>query len=148
MSVATLGRHGPGPDSAGLLRLARHGVAEAMLSSDAAARYATAHLAALRAAAAVVAARARPDTRAGRRRPISVWVLLGRVAPELAEWATFFAAGARKRAAAEAGLHHQVSAREADDLLRDAEAFLHVAESALDVDSQVALPIAPAATGS
>ena len=33
---------------------------------------------------------------------------------------TFFAAGAAKRAAAEAGLSHAVTEREADDLLRDA----------------------------
>ena len=52
-----------------------------------------------------------------------MWVLLPEVAPELAEWAEFFAAGARKRAAAEAGIP-VVSSREADDLLRDAELFL------------------------
>ena len=46
------------------------------------------------------------------------------VAPELGEWAQFFAAGAAKRAAAEAGLRGVVSEREADDLVRDSEAFL------------------------
>ncbi len=130
------------PDSAGLLGLARRGVAEAAMASDAAERYAAAHLAALRAAAAVVAAKARPDQRSGsRRRPISVWVLLSRVAPEMSEWASFFAAGARKRAAAEAGLTGQVSVREADDLLRDAETFLQVAETILQVTHQEALPL-------
>jgi hypothetical protein len=59
-----------------------------------------------------------------------VWALLTEVAPALDEWAAFFAAGAGKRAAAEAGLP-VVTQREADDLLRDAEAFLVVVEAAL-----------------
>jgi hypothetical protein len=48
----------------------------------------------------------------------------------LREWASFFAAGASKRAAAEAGLP-VVTAREADDLLRDAERFLALVEDLL-----------------
>ncbi len=92
-------------------------------TDDTGLRYARAHLAALRAAAAVLAARARPrGKRSARLR--SAWVLLAEVAPELGEWAQFFAAGASKRAAAEAGLRGVVSEREADDLVRDAEAFL------------------------
>jgi hypothetical protein len=58
-------------------------------------------------------------------------VLLGQVAPELGEWATFFAAGAAKRAAAEAGLSRAVTEREADDLVRDVGAFLAVVEGCL-----------------
>ena len=58
-------------------------------------------------------------------------MLLGQVAPELGEWATFFAAGAAKRAAAEAGLSHAVTEREADDLVRDVGAFLAVVENCL-----------------
>jgi hypothetical protein len=57
--------------------------------------------------------------------------LLAVVAPELAEWATFFAAGASKRAAAAAGLSHAVTEREADDLLRDAQRFFSVVEVTL-----------------
>jgi hypothetical protein len=92
-------------------------------TDDTGLRYARAHLAALRAAAAVLAARARPrGKRSARLR--SAWVLLAEVAPELGEWAQFFAAGAAKRAAAEAGLRGVVSEREADDLVRDSEAFL------------------------
>ncbi|MDT7544455.1 MAG: hypothetical protein QOE99_565, partial [Actinomycetota bacterium] len=56
------------------------------------------------------------------------------VAPELGEWAAFFAAGARKRAAAEAGLPAAVTPREADDLVRDAETFLAVVETTLGLD--------------
>lgn len=116
-----------------LLALARHGLLEAADAATAAERYAAAHLAALRAAAAVLACRARPAGSARRSRPTSAWVLLAGVAPELAEWAQFFAAGAAKRAAAEAGLAGAVSAREADDLLRDAEQFLLLVEAALDL---------------
>jgi hypothetical protein len=47
------------------------------------------------------------------------------------EWAAFFAAGAGKRAAAEAGLRRSVSERDADDLVRDAATFLAVVEGAL-----------------
>jgi hypothetical protein len=83
----------------------------------------------LRGAAAVLAARTRPEP--ARRRPRSAWVLLGQVAPELGEWATFFAAGAGKRAAAEAGLSRAVTEREADDLVRDVRAFLAVVENYL-----------------
>jgi len=117
-----------------LLASARHGLAEASHTIPPGQRYATAHVAALRAAAAVVAARARPaPSGPGRRRvrPVSVWVLLARVAPELGEWATFFATAALKRAAAEAGIPHVVSIREADDLVRDAERFCQLAEVTL-----------------
>jgi hypothetical protein len=115
-----------------LLGLARAGLAEAASATAASDRYAAAHLSALRAAAAVIAAHARPADPAARRpRPLSAWVLLTTVAPELGEWAAFFAAGARKRAAAEAHLPGAVTAREADDLLRDAETFLAVVETKL-----------------
>ncbi|WP_051515398.1 SAV_6107 family HEPN domain-containing protein [Candidatus Blastococcus massiliensis] len=120
--------------AATLLDQARRGLAEAAGCADARQRYATAHLGALRAAAAVLAARTRPEV--ARRRPRSAWVLLGQVAPELGEWATFFAAGAAKRAAAEAGLSHAVTEREADDLVRDVGGFLAVVESCLGVDTE------------
>lgn len=119
-----------------LLALARRGLVEACVAATPGERYAAAHLAALRVAAAVLACRARPLTGGSsvrRRRPTSAWVLLAVVAPELQEWAEFFAAGARKRAAAEAGLPSAVTAREADDLVRDAEAFLVMVEGTLGV---------------
>lgn len=103
---------------------------EAITAPDVPTRYACAHVAALRAAAALLASRARPTPT--RRRPQkNAWVLLAEVAPELGEWASFFAAGAAKRAAAEAGSTRAVSAREADDLVRDADRFLAVVETAL-----------------
>ncbi|MFJ8578662.1 SAV_6107 family HEPN domain-containing protein [Micromonospora sp. NPDC093277] len=113
-----------------LLVVARHGLAEAGRTRPDGLRYAAAHLAALRAAAALIAARARP-TPTRRSRITSVWVLLAAVAPELDEWANYFAVGAGKRAAAEAGIPRVVTAREADDLLRAAEQFVAVVETAL-----------------
>ncbi|WP_249714783.1 SAV_6107 family HEPN domain-containing protein [Rhizomonospora bruguierae] len=121
-----------------LLLLARRGLAEAALTRPDGLRYAAAHLAALRAAAAMLSARARPVP-ARRNRVTSVWELLVRVAPELGEWATFFALGAAKRAAAEAGIPRVVTTREADDLLRAAEQFVAVIEVALGVAHQPTL---------
>jgi hypothetical protein len=119
-----------------LLGSAARGLLEAHAAPDPGRRYASAHLAALRAAAAVLAARAHP-VRRGRIR--SVWVLLPRVAPAMQEWAVFFSAGATKRAAADAGLQ-VVSQREADDLVRDAEAFLVQVAALLGIDQQAFLP--------
>ncbi len=104
---------------------------EAVTASDVPTRYACAHVAALRAAAALLAARARPAPARRGRRQKNAWVLLEQVAPELGEWATFFAAGSAKRAAAEAGSHRAVTSREADDLVRDADHFLGVVEQSL-----------------
>jgi hypothetical protein len=105
-------------------------LAEAMTTTDVPTRYACAHVAALRAAAALLAARARPAP-SRRRSQKSAWVLLAEVAPELGEWAGFFAAGAAKRAAAEAGSTRAVTEREADDLVRDADRFLGIVEQSL-----------------
>jgi len=116
---------------------------EAALTAEVPARYALAHVAALRATAGLLAARARPALGARRRPQKNAWVLLAEVAPEFAEWATFFAAGAGKRAAAEAGSTRAVNEREADDLLRDADRFLALIESSLGLTRHVALP-APA----
>ena len=127
------------------LARAHRALTDAAGAADAAPRYAAAHVAALWSAAALLAVRARPASR-GRQR--NAWTLLARVAPELEEWAVFFAAGATKRAAAEAGLSRAVSTREADDLLRDSGRFLDLVERMLDVSSgqvaQLTLPPARA----
>ncbi len=124
---------------------ARRALGEAEQARDPGERYAEAHLAALRAAAAILAAEARPDVdRSVRRgRPTSVWTLLLRVAPELTEWATFFAAGADKRVAAQAGMRGAVTVREADDLVRDAGLFLELVGGRLGLPAarQAALPL-------
>jgi HEPN superfamily protein len=112
------------------LARAAESLSEAVAATEVPTRYACAHVAALRAAAALLSARARPTARP-RRRQQNAWVLLAEVAPELAEWATFFAAGAAKRAAAEAGSTRAVGEREADDLVRESDRFLAVVERSL-----------------
>jgi hypothetical protein len=110
-----------------LLEQARQGLLDAEYAAHPVDRYAQAQLAALRAAAAVLAVRARPGRRA---RPASAWVLLAKVAPELAEWSAYFAAASATRAAAEAGVRRLVTTRDADDLIRQAGEFLTVARQA------------------
>ncbi len=114
---------------------------EAVTTTDIPTRYARAHVAALRATAALLAARATPTAPARRRRQKNAWVLLAEVAPELTEWASFFAAGAAKRAAAEAGSRRAVTQREADDLVRDADHFLTLVESLLGAPTHDGLPL-------
>ena len=113
------------------LARAAESLSEAISSVEVTTRYACAHVAALRAAAALLAARAKPVAPTRRRPQKNAWVLLAEVAPELGEWAGFFAAGAGKRAAAEAGSSRAVTEREADDLVRDADRFLAVVEQSL-----------------
>jgi len=103
-----------------LLAAARRALLEAAIAPDPSRRFVAADLAALRAATAVLAARAR--ARQGGRGPRGVWQLLSAVAPELSEWSDFFTITAGMRAAVEAGAAG-VGEREADDLMRDAELF-------------------------
>ena len=116
-----------------LLNIARQGLNEAKATRSDGMRYAAAHLAALRVAAAVVAARATAGPKDSRSRVPSIWSLLSSTAPEFSEWAECFAAGSTKRAAAEAGIPHMVTASEADELVSAAERFLSVVEVALGV---------------
>ncbi|MFC7247858.1 SAV_6107 family HEPN domain-containing protein [Catellatospora aurea] len=120
-----------------LIVLARCGLAEARETESHAQRYAIAHLAALRAAAAVIAARALPAP-ARRRQITSVWVLLAMVAPEMSAWSSLFSSGAAKRSAAEAGIA-RVTAEEADTLLLQAVHFTDEVQEALDLAIQPAL---------
>ncbi|MGZ6783894.1 MAG: SAV_6107 family HEPN domain-containing protein [Nocardioidaceae bacterium] len=116
---------------------------EAITTSEVSMRYACAHVAALRATAALLAARATPALarpRRGRAPQKNAWVLLAEVAPELSEWAAFFSAGAAKRAAAEAGSARAVTEREADDLVRDADRFLGLVEESLGMTRHVPVP--------
>ena len=131
--------HPPAPHSGAgeLLNAAGHCLSAAAAAGRPVDRYASAHLAALRGASAVLAVRAQP-VRGRRRRPATAWELLVVVAPELSEWAAFFAAGARKRAAAQAGLTGSVTAREADDLMRDAATFVALVAAMLDVPCPLA----------
>jgi hypothetical protein len=115
-------------------------LAETAAARTPAERYVAAHLAALRAAAAILAARPRPID--GRRRRLrSAWELLPEAEPRLADWAAYFAMSARKRAAAEAGMVRVVGARDADELTAEAERFVSTVEALLGLPGQPALPI-------
>ncbi|WP_195908263.1 SAV_6107 family HEPN domain-containing protein [Nostocoides sp. HKS02] len=139
-----------------LLDRSRHSLLLACQSTDTTTRHQHARLAALRAAASMLAARRdarrlrgpgasdgadgpdgpdRPDDsdRAG---PHSLWALLPRLAPELAEWATFF-----EVVTADRRPQGQVTAREADDLLRQAELFLDLVCHSLGVPANNHGPI-------
>jgi hypothetical protein len=119
------------------LRRARSSLAEAELAQRPSDRYLAAHLAALRVVAVVLSYRTpRTATQSNGRprstgRPQNAWRMLAEVAPELAEWAAFFAATQGKRDAIRAGATSIVSAPEADDLVRDARAFLRLVERAI-----------------
>lgn len=120
------------PAALDLLAQAQHGLDEAAELEHPNDRYAAAHLAALRTAAAVLAVRGRPESTARARKRIrSAWEVLPEVAPELDEWSRLFAAGAPKRARAEAGIEGAAGARDADDLIRDAGMFLRIVEQML-----------------
>lgn len=126
MTMSTIGARG---SPLVLLAQARRVLGDAEREADAGERFRLAHLAALRTAAAVCAVRGRPA--GARRRLISVWALLQRVAPEHADWAVYFAAGARVRAGIEAGVRGVVSPRAADDQIRAASEFLALVEDSL-----------------
>lgn len=79
-----------------------------------------AHLAALRAGAALVHVRGRPG---GRPAPRTVWDMVAVVAPNLAGWSAFFADNAAVRAAVEAGRGHSVDRGRAERALAAAEDF-------------------------
>ena len=133
-----------------LIERSRSSLLEASHSRGVAERYLQSRLAAMRAAAALVSARSATPSAAG---PRSLWALLPSVAPELTEWADFFAvatlrdaeplvsstAGAPSTAGAHsmAGAAFPVTAREADDLLRQTETFVDLVCRALG------LPLAP-----
>ncbi|MFJ8668189.1 SAV_6107 family HEPN domain-containing protein [Streptomyces sp. NPDC093600] len=115
-----------------LISQARVGLREAAGLVTPNERYAAAHLSALRAAAAILAVRGRSEEPGRRRRRVrSAWEVLAEVAPELAEWSALFAAGASRRARAEAGIAGAASKREADDLMRDSAMFLRLVERLL-----------------
>ncbi|MFE5486251.1 SAV_6107 family HEPN domain-containing protein [Streptomyces sp. NPDC056527] len=131
------------PAALDLLAQARAGLEEAVGHDVPNERYATAHLAALRTAAAVLAARGRPESNPRKRARIrSAWEVLPEIAPELTEWSALFASGAPRRARAEAGIPGAATRRDADDLIRDAAMFLRLVERLL-----VLQPVLPRQTG-
>lgn len=117
----------PRPSSAVALVSQAHSIlVDAGAAQAAGDRFRLAHRGALRSAAALLAARARPSQ--GPRRLRSAWSLIDSVAPEYSEWAAYFASGASKREAIESGAFDVVTTREADDLLRASQEFLRLVE--------------------
>jgi len=112
-----------------LLRTAVIALDDAYQAATPAERYVAAHIAALRAGAALLATRARPS-RSSRIR--SVWQMVPTIAPELGEWCAYFDVIGRRRVFVEIG-REPVSQRQADDLVRDAEAFLEQIAGILEV---------------
>jgi len=92
-----------------------------------------AHLGALRAGAAIVAARGRPGPRSRAR---TVWDMVARVAPELASYAAYFAGNAAARSAVEAGRTGVVDAERAARATAAAEEFAAAVRAAVEGDAQ------------
>jgi SAV_6107-like HEPN len=136
-------RNGPRLSQTVLTHLAdaRACLADASVGPTPADRYVSAHLAALRAAAGILAARPRPMD--GRRRRLrSAWELLPEAEPKLADWAAYFAISATKRAAAEAGMVRAVTPGDAEELIAEADKFVGEVESILGVPGRPTLPMA------
>lgn len=118
----------PAPRVAALLEQARRSLAAAKSADNAADRYTAAHVAAVRAAAALVAAR---GSRSRRARPVPVWTLLAQAAPDMAAWAPHFAAQDRTRAAVEAGVTRLVNDLTAADALARSTVFVDAVQARL-----------------
>lgn len=99
---------------------ARSRLNEAESAGDPRERFAAAHAAALRAATALVVARAECLERP---RPGGVWALLAEAEPELVGWARFLAEHSNRRALAESGVP-VVTGPQADRFLVQSREFL------------------------
>lgn len=117
------------PAAKDLLRTAITALDDAYRVDTAAERYVAAHVAALRAGAALLANSAKPS-RSHRIR--SVWQVLPGIAPELEDWCTYFDAIGKRRVFVEIGAE-PVSPEQADDLVRDAERFMDRVAAILEV---------------
>jgi len=115
--------------AAELLGSAAEALRRAEWATSAAMRFELAYLCVLRSGAAVLARRARPGSL--RTKPRGLWGLLAAAAPELTEWAEFFAVCGGHCTELIDG-RRGVSARQADDLVRDADTFLRIARQCVD----------------
>ena len=108
-----------------LLTAAGESLSGAHMARSVAARSAGTRVAVLRAAAAVLTVRDLAGPRG--HGPVDVWRLLPRVAPELTEWADFFATVLPEGGASPGhGAAGPMSVREVDDLLRQGEDFVRI----------------------
>lgn len=107
-------------------------VVAARSSQDPGERFVHAHLAALRAGAALVEQGGGPRRRGA---PRTVWDMVAATAPQLSDWAGWFAAAAPRRAAVESGRWVTVDDAEADTHLAAAEQFQDAVRAVLGVDA-------------
>ncbi|WP_368076961.1 SAV_6107 family HEPN domain-containing protein [Rhodococcus sp. SGAir0479] len=114
-----------------LLRRADGLLSESVGAGAPAERFRCAYLAALKGAAAVLAASEGQQAPARRPRSRSAWVLMARTAPQFGEWADYFAAHSALRAAIEAGVDRGVSDVDADRFYAEAGRFLTAVEDFL-----------------
>lgn len=128
-----------------LLAAAAESLATAHWARTVHGRSAGTRLAVLRAAAAVLAVRTGPSPRGAhaggethsvapqgaRGGPVDVWSLLPRVAPELTEWAEFFASVLPTGPRPGSDEEGPMSVREVDDLLRQGEEFVQLVAGTL-----------------
>ena len=120
------------PHSAQLLGRADAELLAAQFSSEPWEMFSHAHLAALRAGAALVEARGRPS---GRGAPRTVWGMLDAVAPELHTLSALFAQSASLRAAVDAGRFELVTPARAERALCAAEDLVDAVREALLEDA-------------
>lgn len=104
----------------------------AQFAPEASDRFVHAHLAAIRAAAAVLAVRGRPRRRSAAH---TVWEMLRHVSPELETWAAYFAGAAALRSRIEAGRQDLVTDARAEAALAAAEDFHDAVEGVLGADA-------------
>lgn len=120
-SGALRGGSAPLPLSAeGLLARSDAELLAAQLAGDPGDRLVHAHLAALRAGAALLEVSGRPTRRPA---PRTVWDMVQAVAPQLADWTAYFAATAPVRAAVESGRAADLDESRADRTVAAAEDF-------------------------
>jgi SAV_6107-like HEPN len=145
MGLVAQGPHAAPAEVTRLLARADAELAVAAAAEDPADRFVHAHLAALRAAAAVVALRGRPSPRTRAR---TVWDMLAVVEPGLAAWSGYFASGARLRAAVDAGHGEDIAPARADELVACAEDFRDEVAILVDPDAGFSRPLSTASAAS
>ncbi|WP_197322003.1 SAV_6107 family HEPN domain-containing protein [Saccharomonospora sp. NB11] len=121
------------PEAASLVAQAGHGLAEVARETTAATRFVAAYASALRAGAAILVAKGRPHRRVAK--PQSTWTLLAEAAPEVRQWAEYFATHSATHAAAQAGITRRVTAESAEELRRRAADFVALAARVVHGDA-------------
>lgn len=129
--MSTLQGEAVPPQTAELLGRADAELLAAQFSGEPWEMFSHAHLAALRAGAALVAARGRPS---GRGAPRTVWGMLDAVAPEMHALSALFAHAASLRSAIDAGRFELVTAARAERALCAAEDLVDAVRDALAAD--------------